>query len=81
MRKKEDRSGKTDNNPMDELIKNGWEKRATYDEPRLTEMVEMYEEIGLTVHLEPVDLLNKPGCSDCFKAAPEKYKTIYTRSS
>ncbi len=81
LRKKEDRSGKTDNNPMDELIKNGWEKRATYDEPRLTEMVEMYEEIGLTVHLEPVDLLNKPRCSDCFKATPEKYKTIYTRSS
>ena len=34
-------------------IKEGWEKQATYYDPRLSEMVEMYEEIGLEVHIEP----------------------------
>jgi hypothetical protein len=35
------------------LALQGWERQATYDEPRLSEMAEVYEEIGLEVHLEP----------------------------
>ena len=38
----------------DELIKAGWERRFIACEPRLSEIVEMYEEIGLKVHLEPL---------------------------
>jgi hypothetical protein len=39
--------------PEERLIKKGWQKQATYDVPRLSEMVEIYEGIGLEVHLEP----------------------------
>ena len=39
--------------PEEELISEGWEKQATYDDPRLSEMVDMYKEIGLAIHLEP----------------------------
>lgn len=28
-----------------------WEMQATYDNPRLSEMVDMYEKIGFEVHL------------------------------
>jgi hypothetical protein len=62
-----------------ELIARGWEKQTTYDEPRLSDIVEMYEETGFEIRLEPFDPFTTQGCADCMKASPEKYKTIYTR--
>jgi len=60
-------------------IKEGWEKQATYDDPRLSEMVEMYEEIGLEVHIEPFNAENETGCTGCMQLMPDLFKTIYTR--
>ena len=65
--------------PDKKLIKEGWKKQATYDDPRLSEMVEMYEEIGLEVHLEPFNPENETGCTDCMRLMPDLFKTIYTR--
>jgi hypothetical protein len=62
----------------EELKKEGWEKRFTADEPRLSEMVRQYEEIGFEVLLEPVDSSSEE-CTSCITAFPERYKTIYTR--
>jgi hypothetical protein len=64
---------------QEELSRQGWQRQATYDEPRLSEMVDMYKEIGLEVRLEPFDPDEEPGCTDCMASMPEKYKTIYTR--
>jgi uncharacterized protein (UPF0305 family) len=63
------------------LEKQGWIKQTTYDEPRLSDIVEMYEEMGLEVRIEPFnpDENDAPGCSECMKAQPDRYKTIYTR--
>ena len=61
------------------LTSEGWQKRATYDDPRLTEMVELYEKIGLEVHLEPLNTENKNDCTDCMQQNPDWFKTIYTR--
>lgn len=63
-----------------ELINKGWEKQSTHDEPRLTDVVEMYQEIGLEVLVEPFDPNNEPGCTDCMQVCSDKYKTIYTRN-
>ena len=74
----------------DELVKAGWERRFIACEPRLSEMVEMYEEIGLKVHLEPLpakEEMEKDGantCSDsdctiCFDADRERYRIIFTK--
>ena len=65
--------------PEKKLIKQGWEKQATYDNPRLSEMVEMYKEIGFEVHLEPFNAENDIGCSSCMQLMPDLFKTIYTR--
>jgi hypothetical protein len=65
--------------PEEKLIAEGWEKKATYDNPRLTEMVAMYEEIGLEVHLEPFNAKNEDGCTGCMQQFPDPFKTIYTR--
>ena len=65
--------------PEEKLINDGWEKKATYDDPRLTEMVETYEEIDLEVHLEPFNAENEDGCTSCMQLFPDQFKTIYTR--
>ena len=63
----------------EKLFHQGWQRQATYDEPRLSEMADMYKEIGLEVHLEPFDPDKEPGCTGCMAATPDLYKTIYTR--
>ncbi len=62
----------------EELKKEGWEKRFTIDEPRLSEAVAQYEEIGFEVLLEPVDTSSEE-CTSCLTAMSDRYKTIYTR--
>jgi hypothetical protein len=62
-----------------ELTRQGWQKQVTYDEPRLSEMVDMYREIGFEVRLEFFDPLQEPVCTECMQVSPERYQTIYTR--
>ena len=64
---------------QEELARQGWIRQATYDEPRLSEMADIYRDIGLEVHLEPFHADEEPGCSNCMAKLPERYKTIYTR--
>jgi hypothetical protein len=74
----------------DELAMAGWEKRFIACEPLLSEMVQMYEEIGLKVHLEPIpekaeieqeDCKTCPddGCTACFDTDRERYRIIFTK--
>jgi aspartate aminotransferase-like enzyme len=62
----------------EELRKEGWEKRFTMDEPRLSEMAQQYKELGFEVLLEPVDTSTEE-CTTCITAFSDRYKTIYTR--
>ena len=64
----------------EELKEEGWEKRFTMDEPRLSEMAEQYRELGFEVLLETVDTSSEE-CTTCLKnpAFSQLYKTIYTR--
>ena len=66
---------------QEELEGQGWERRTTYDEPRLSEIVEIYKEMGFEVHVEPFHPEEEPGCITCMKDHPELYKTIYTRKA
>lgn len=63
----------------EKLIGQGWQRRTTYDDPRLSEMVTLYHKIGLEVHLEPFDPDTEPECTGCMQSAPDRFKTIYTR--
>jgi hypothetical protein len=62
----------------EDLKKQGWERRFTADEPRLSEAVEQYKEIGFEVLLEPVDTSSED-CTSCLNMFSDRYKTIYTR--
>jgi hypothetical protein len=66
-------------NREEQLTHEGWKKQSTLDEPRLSEMAEMYKEIGFEVQLEPFNPDEEQGCNECMKISPENYKTIYTR--
>jgi hypothetical protein len=63
----------------EELVARGWQIRSTQDEPRLSEMVTLYEDLGLEVRLEPFDPGVADGCRDCIAVNPNLYRTIYTR--
>jgi hypothetical protein len=71
----------------EELLEQGWEKRFLADEPRLSEMKEMYESIGYEVLLEPLPAKEElsacaeTGCTACLDLDPGRYRTIYTRAS
>jgi hypothetical protein len=62
-----------------ELTRDGWQKQSTTDEPRLSELAEMYKDIGYDVHLEPFHPEEEPGCTECMKLQADRYKTIYIR--
>ncbi len=66
-------------NRESELAAEGWQKKSTADEPRLSELVEAYRRIGFKVHLEPCDPAQQPGCNQCLQAAAGRYQTIYIR--
>jgi hypothetical protein len=62
-----------------EWAKEGWEKRNTYDEPRLSELKGYYEELGYEVMSLPFNPAEEPGCTACMASMPEQYRTLYTR--
>jgi len=62
----------------EELKQQGWEKRFTMDEARLSDMAEQYKELGFEVLVEPVDLASEE-CTSCLAGTPQRYKTLYTR--
>ncbi len=71
----------------EELERQGWERRTAEREPRLSELVALYEELGFEVRLvpsRPEDFSGTDGadaCSTCLsEEALARYRTIYTRS-
>jgi len=71
----------------DELVAVGWERRFIACEPRLSEIVAMYQEIGFEVHLEPLPSkeemdqsgCEESGCTACFDVDPERFRIIFTK--
>lgn len=67
-----------------QLIDAGWVRQFTASEPRLSEAVENYGDLGFEVHLESVDPAACQGegqCTACFDSpeAAQNIKIIYTR--
>ena len=56
----------------------GWERCFLADEPRLSEAVETYLELGLEVLLLPPHD-DEVSCSECLRAQPDRFRVIYTR--
>lgn len=63
------------------LVKNGWVKRSILDEPRLSEAVEFYREIGFEVKLAEVGQGDPEDCTICLEGCNNRYRVIYTRQT
>ncbi|OGP51530.1 MAG: hypothetical protein A2Y79_08445 [Deltaproteobacteria bacterium RBG_13_43_22] len=64
----------------DQLAAEGWIRQFITDEPRLSEAVDEYRELGFEVLIEPVEPLETTReCATCLMASGDRYKTIYTR--
>ncbi len=69
------------------LIEKGWERRFIACEQRLSEVIEMYREIGFEIHLEPLpskeemdsEMCEQTECTACFDLDRERYRIIFTR--
>ncbi len=66
-------------NHEENLIKQGWQRQSTLDEPRLSEAIDIYKEIGYEVHLEPFHAEDEKECTECMLSTPGKYFSIYTK--
>ena len=65
---------------QERLEARGWKRMNTYDEPRLSELVESYRELGYEVHLEPLHPGDDADCAECLASEPERFRTIYIRN-
>jgi hypothetical protein len=71
---------------LEKLVADGWQRQHVDTEPRLSEAVEAYKDLGFEVLLVPVlEACVAEGsdgtCTSCFEADddPGKYQVIYTR--
>ena len=62
-----------------ELEREGWERKNTIDEPRLSELADNYRQLGYEVHFEPVHLDDEIDCAECLAEHPDRFRTIYVR--
>ncbi len=63
----------------EKLALDGWKRQGSFDEPRLSEVCRLYGEIGFEVRLEPFVPDESLACSECMKASPGRFMTVYTR--
>jgi hypothetical protein len=63
------------------LVSEGWVRRFTAEEPRLSEMREFYESLGLEVLVESFVPDEGQECQSCFdvEGFGDRYRTLYTR--
>jgi hypothetical protein len=63
------------------LLSAGWVRRFTAEEPRVSEMKDVYESLGMEVLVEEAVPEDDQECRGCFDQPgfSERYKTIYTR--
>ena len=64
-----------------EFDESGWEKRTIAEEPGLSELVELYSELGFETMIKDYSCIkgSSEECNTCLLVNIEKYKVIYTK--
>jgi hypothetical protein len=84
--------GSNGQSEIERLEKEGWVRQFVANEPRLSEAVGLYKELGFDVHLEPLPAgqecetcagtegdKERGECRVCFEGFEDQYKIIFTR--
>ena len=58
-----------------------WKERFTGEEPRLSEVAQMYRELGFEVRIEPFQSCDDNECQECFKDSKLPISVVYVRKS
>jgi len=66
--------------PKRQLEAEGWKLASTTSGDHLKRTLEMYQELGIEIHLEEVAPEECQDCIKCFTAANETIYRIYTRT-
>ena len=61
------------------LTEQGWQKKGVYAEPRLSEVVKMYADLGFEIRIMPFEPDGEAACTECMRESPDRYRTVYTR--
>ncbi len=61
-----------------DLVAAGWQRCFIADEPRLSEALETYRDLGFEVLLTAVPL-DDSACTECIRQDPARYRVIYVR--
>ena len=85
-------SVRSDIQAIKNLEAEGWVRQFVASEPRLSEAVALYTELGFEVHLEPLpkgqecatcpgtgELKEVEACRVCFEGFEDQYRIIFTR--
>lgn len=66
---------------MENFIESEWTRRSVLAEPRLSEAVELYQELGFEVFLKEVtqDECSPEECNTCLMEDSSRYKIIFTK--
>ena len=57
----------------------GWTVKYIGGEPRLSEQVELFRELGFEIRIEPFDPTRCGGCIECFKESANSLSILYVR--
>jgi hypothetical protein len=63
----------------DRMTGEGWKLASTTSGADLRRILDMYQELGIEVYTEEVNLEECDGCTECFVAGGEPLYRIYTR--
>ena len=69
-------AGATDDSSLESQ---GWQKRSILDEPRLSEALQMYRELGFEVKVVKLDTGGTSACSVCLDGPDDGTSVVYTR--
>jgi hypothetical protein len=59
----------------------GWEVKYIGDEPRLSEQMELFKEIGFEVMIKPFNADECSGCTECFVNSVKPLSVLYVRKT
>lgn len=59
--------------------KGRWEKKGIFDDPRVSELSKMYEDMGFSVKLIRLDPTLESACTQCMKEHPDRFRVLYTK--
>jgi hypothetical protein len=64
-----------------QLESENWQRRGIFTEPRLSELIAFYNELGYEVLVKDCDVseLAEGPCRECFLLFPQRFKVLYTR--